>query len=268
MKESVHVYGLYKKNSKKSDISDGLFYIGITDNIHRRKLNHKNNNYEYSKSNNILKKRIIDKYDFEIVIFWTVDSREEALDRETFLINWFGSLYENTGILTNIKYTGSNSYLGVSKYNNLQKKEIIDNWIKSGNNALVFAKKIGIDSKTLVNWGKKFYLKHELPICTHTEDMSREFIDNLLNEYYKVCIEQTKTEFAKKHNIKPHRFTEWVNRYRKDIIEKQLDFENDRLLHIYNEYKKYSGTKKSFLIKYKTSWIVLKKVIKKYDKYK
>ena len=267
MKENIYIYGLYKKNSKRKNISDGLFYIGITDNPHRRTLNHKNNDYECCKSNNILKKRIINKYNFEIVIFWTVDSRKKALERETFLINWFGSMYEKTGILTNIKYTGSNFYLGVSKYSNSKKKEIVDKWIKSGDNALKYSKNIGIDSKTLINWGKKFYSKDELPVWTQSEDISRDFIDNLLDEYNKVCIEQTKTEFAKKHNIKRHRFTEWVNRYRKDIIDKQVEVENNRLLFIYNEYKKYNGKISNFIRTYKTSLVVINKAIKKYDKH-
>lgn len=262
MKESIYIYGLYKKNSKKMNISEGLFYIGITDNIHRRTLNHKNNDYECKKSNNILKKRIINKYDFDIVIFWIIDNKIEALERESFLINWFGSLYDKTGILTNIKYKGSNSYLGVSKFTNIQKKEMVDKWIMSNEKAKSYSEKIGIDPTTLIKWGLKYYTKDKLPISIQDNSIDREIINNLLDKYYLVCTTMTKTDFAKKHNIKPHRFTEWIHIYRKDIIEKQLEFENNRLLYIYNEYVKYNGTISSFIKKHKTSLIVLNKAIK------
>lgn len=220
--QNFYVYGLYKKNfNKKQNLESGLFYIGITCDLYRRNLNHKNIEYEHNKSKNILKKRIIQKYDFNIFVFWKVLSLEDALEREQFLIRWFGSLYDNSGILTNIRYTGSKFYKGVSKFTPEQQKMHVEEWIKSGKSASEYSRMLGMDNKTITNWAKKYYHKKELPIKSPSPKIDKNIIDSLLNEYDKVCLNTSKTAFAKANNIDRHRFNEWVCRYRPDIIDKQ-----------------------------------------------
>lgn len=82
-----YVYGLYKKNCAYSTyhISENLFYVGISSdkNIYFRERNHKSCN------SNKHKLAIINKYDFFLKILWSLDSREEAEEREAFLIRFF-----------------------------------------------------------------------------------------------------------------------------------------------------------------------------------
>ena len=94
----IYVYGLYKEkfDYKTSALDEGLFYIGITKDLKTRINGHK------SKCNNPIKKSYINKYGLIVKVLYEYDSYEEALDKESFLIRWFGKIQDNTGILTNV----------------------------------------------------------------------------------------------------------------------------------------------------------------------
>jgi len=80
-----YIYGLYTKNTTEPK----LFYVGITSgdkNLYHRKRNHR------TETHNPHKLAIIKKYDFNLRILWEADSREEAEDREEFLIRWLDNL--------------------------------------------------------------------------------------------------------------------------------------------------------------------------------
>lgn len=80
-----YIYGLYTKNTAEPR----LFYIGITsgnNNLYYREKNHRREDH------NPHKLAIIKKYDFDLRVLWEVDSRQEAEDREEFLIRWLDNL--------------------------------------------------------------------------------------------------------------------------------------------------------------------------------
>ncbi len=97
-----YVYGLYKKNFKKTTfkLDDGLFYIGITTskNIKNRKQDHRKSRWN---DRNPRKFHVVKKYDFDMMVLFSFDTREESEEMETFLIKWFGIL-EDGGPLTNL----------------------------------------------------------------------------------------------------------------------------------------------------------------------
>ena len=98
---SHFIYGLYKTKHEylTNSIEDGLYYIGITTDIVRRKKAH------ISQNDNVRKMRYIKKYGIDIRILFTCETEKEALDRESFLIKWFGRI-EDGGILTNLYPSG------------------------------------------------------------------------------------------------------------------------------------------------------------------
>lgn len=247
MLQKTYVYGLYKKNFQKtSNIESGLFYIGITDNINRRTRNHKNiDGIEYRKSNNIIKKRIIMKYDFDMVIFWECDNRDEAMERETFLITWFGSLYDKSGILTNILYKGT-PYNG-SKFSLDEQKQFVDQWISSGLSSVKFASKLGMYCNTLVDWALKFYEKESLPLIKHSEDASIEKITDILEEFDKICHLISQAKFARNNNLHECTFKSWIRKYRPDILKKIQEYKINKKLAAKKNSKRSNSEKKQYV---------------------
>lgn len=90
-----YIYGLLKLN-KLGSFSDRLFYIGQTMDLKTRIINHR------YKTTNKIKNAIIEKYSFELQIIWECNSKEEADEREKFLIRYYGKICDKSGILANI----------------------------------------------------------------------------------------------------------------------------------------------------------------------
>lgn len=196
----VYIYGLYKEKFeyKTNKLDEGLFYIGITKDIKRRCIAHKNRKY------NPLKKAYINKYGFIIKILYECNSYEEALERESFLIRWFGRILDNSGILTNI----------------LEEQKDICRY----------------------NLGKKFSSSHRQKMSESCLNRSKEFWDNQrdeklslpLDEIHRILQEWEDSfpidkKICEKYGIKQNVFNWWIRKYRPDL--RNL-IENNRVKHI------------------------------------
>jgi len=185
----AYVYGLYKKNFVyiTNKIDEGLFYIGITNDTKLRFNSHK------VKKSNPIKKSYIEKYDFEIKILYTYKTREEALEKESFLIKWFGKICDGTGILTNILTESSD--IG---YYNLNKNFAEPHKTNMSKNAL---------NRNEEYWEKQRDDRLSFPI---------EEIKEILQEW-KNSFPIDKKEILKKYNIKANTFNWWIRKYRPDL---------------------------------------------------
>lgn len=185
----IYIYGLYKENFeyKTNRLDEGLFYIGITKDLKTRINGHK------SKGNNTIKKSYIDKYGLIVKVLYECDSYDEALEKESFLIRWFGKIMDDTGILTNI---------------------------------LTESQDIGKS-----NLGKKFALEHKQKISEACLNRNIEYWNNQrderlarpLEEIHKILQEWEdsfpidKKDICKKYNIKNNVFNWWIRKYRPDL---------------------------------------------------
>lgn len=197
----IYVYGLYKEkfDYKTNKLDEGLFYIGITKNLKTRINGHR------SKNNNPIKKSYINKYGLIVKILYKCESYEEALERETFLIKWFGKIQDNTGILTNILTESSD----IGFYNKEQK-------FSSGHR-----KNMSESSLNRVEeyWNKQRDERLSLPL-SEIYEILQEWQDSFPIEKENIC---------KKYNIKNNVFNWWIRKYRPDL--RNLTYEN-RVKHI------------------------------------
>jgi predicted GIY-YIG superfamily endonuclease len=235
----VYIYGLYKENFEyvTNKIDEGLFYIGITKDLRRRMIGHKSN------SSNPIKKAYIKKYGFVVKILYECNSYEEALERESFLIRWFGKIQDNSGILTNI----------------LEEQKDICKY----------------------NLGKKFSSDHRKNMSESCQNRDKEYWDNQrderlslpLDEIYKILQEWEdsfpieKESICKKYNIKRNVFNWWIRKYRPDL--RNLTCEN-RIKHIKKmvtiglsqmEYAKLIGVDQRTVSSWKCQYIRDKKPV-------
>jgi predicted GIY-YIG superfamily endonuclease len=184
----IYIYGLYKEDFKytTNKIDEGLFYIGITNNIRTRLNGHRANN------SNELKKSYINKYGATIKVLYECDSYEEAIEKETFLIRWFGRLIDDTGILTNILIEPCD----ISK----------------------------------ANLGKTFSEEHKSNMsqsCLNRDDSYWEDQRNTrltlpIEEIHRILQEWENSfpidkSICKKYNIKNNVFNWWIRKYRPDL---------------------------------------------------
>ena len=164
-----YVYGLYTKNQDKPI----LFYVGISSgdrNLYFRKKNHRN------ETANPHKLAVIRKYDFDLQIIWTVDSREEAENREEFLIRWFGDQ------LTNIAKHSKDLSRAKSK-----PKKPKGGWKKHSKEAI------------LANRNRNLTIPYNKIMA-------------LIEEWGKNPLE-SQTDFAMKNNISRSKFKDWIRLY-------------------------------------------------------
>lgn len=184
----VYIYGLYKENFeyKTNRIDEGLFYIGITKNIRSRLNGHR------SKISNPLKMAYVKKYGATIKILYECDTYEEALEKESFLIRWFGKLTDNTGILTNILTESTDIHF--------------------------------------YNLGKSFSSEHKSRISESCLNRDKSFWSSQrdvrlslpLEEIHKI-LQQWQDSFpidkniCKKYGIKNNVFNWWIRKYRPDL---------------------------------------------------
>lgn len=175
-----YIYGLYKKNIEYSinSLSENLFYIGISSgdkNLYYREKNHRSCLYNRHKLS------IIKKYDFYLRIFWCVDTREEAEDREEFLIRCFGN------ILTNICKSSKDLTYARSK----PKKP------------------------------KHLWKKHseEVKIANRNRNLTVPYEDiiNIIQEWKQNPLE-TQQDFANRKGISRSKFKDWLRLYDPECI--------------------------------------------------
>jgi predicted GIY-YIG superfamily endonuclease len=196
----IYVYGLYKEDFeyKSGKLDEGLFYIGVTKNIRTRYSSHK------SKKSNPIKKSYIKKYGFQIKVLYEFNSYEDALERETFLIRWFGRIADGSGILANIL---------------IEQEDI---------------------SKS--NIGKKFSSEHRSRMSTSFLNRDEQYWDNQRDQRLSVPLEKIydilkewedsfpiDKNICKKYNIKSNVFNWWIRKYRPDL--RRL-IEENRIKHI------------------------------------
>jgi hypothetical protein len=169
-----YVYGLYTKNTGRPR----LFYIGISSGF--KNLYHRENNHR-TESCNPHKLAIIRKYDFSLQVIWTVDTREEAEEREEFLIRWFGDT------ITNIcKHSKDLSYA------RSKPKKPKNQW-------------------------KKHSLKAKLANRDRNLTIPYEEVISLIEEWAQNPFE-TQQSFADRKKILRSRFKDWLRLYKPEYI--------------------------------------------------
>lgn len=185
----IYVYGLYKEkfDYKTNKLDEGLFYIGITKDLKTRINGHR------SKNNNPIKKSYINKYGLIVKVLYECESYEEALEREAFLIKWFGKIQDNTGILTNI-LTESND---IGLYNKGQK-------LSSKHKSKISEACLNKDDKY---WKNQRDERLSLPL-SEIYKILQEWQDSFPIEKKNIC---------KKYNIKNNVFNWWIRKYRPDL---------------------------------------------------
>lgn len=197
-----YIYGLYKKNTKYSTntLKENLFYIGISSsdkNFYFRIKNHK------KEKSNPYKLNIIAKYDFIIRIFWQVDSKEQAEEREEFLIRWFGRKINKTGCLTNI-LTSSTDYSHIHTKRTQATKNKISKALKKINQN---------QNKIIANRDRNLTIPYNKVIW-------------FIEEWAKNPLE-TQQDFATRMGISRSKFKDWLRLYKPNYIgltkQKQLE---------------------------------------------
>lgn len=208
----MYVYGLYKSNS------DDLYYIGITKDLYTRLNGHKT-----KATANPLKHNYIKKYGCDMKVFWEDLPLEEAEERELFLINWYGTINDGTGQLTNI----------------LTEKNPIKTWNKG--------KKFSKETRYNMSEAAKERNKSQSYIDNQRQshlDRPLEEIMDILSEWE--CSDNglpiTKKKILKKYNIKNSRFNWWIQRYRPDL--KYFTIEN-KIQH-YKLFKQSTLSQKKY----------------------
>lgn len=234
----VYIYGLYKEKFeyKTNKLDEGLFYIGITKDLNRRIIEHKN------VENNPIKRSYIQKYDFTIKILYECHSYEEALEKESFLIRWFGRIVDNTGILTNIL-------------------------IESGDICMY-------------NLGKTFSSEHKQKISESSLNRDKEYWNQQrderltlpLAEIHRILQEWEDSfpidkNICEKYSIKRNVFNWWIRKYRPDLrnlIEENQKKHIEKMLSLnltQADYAKIIGRSRSGVSKWYNKYIRDKKPI-------
>lgn len=200
-----YVYGLYKKNIKYKTnlLKENLFYVGISSsdkNFYFRIKNHK------KEKSNPYKLNTIAKYDFIIKIFWQISLKEEAEEREEFLIRWFGRKINQTGCLTNI-LTSSKDYSHIhTKRSDVTKNKISKALKKINQN----------QNKIIANRDRNLTIPYDKVI-------------QLIDEWAINPLE-TQQDFATRMGINRSKFKDWLRLYRPNYIgltkQKQLEIFN------------------------------------------
>lgn len=207
-----YVYGLYKKNTKyqTNSLDENLFYIGISSsdkNFYFRIKNHKR------EKSNPYKLNTIAKYDFIIRVLWKTETKEEAEQREEFLISWFGRKIEKTGILTNI-LSSSKDFSSIHKKRTITTRKKISKALKKIN---------GNKDKIIENRDRNLTVSYDRVI-------------ELLEKWAKNPLEKQQ-DFAIRNGISRSKFKDWLRLYRPEYIgltkKKQLDIFNK----VYNNNK-------------------------------
>jgi predicted GIY-YIG superfamily endonuclease len=235
----IYIYGLYKENFeyKTNKLDEGLFYIGITKELKTRISGHK------SKKNNPIKKAYIKKYGLILKVLCECHSYEDALEKESFLIRWFGKIQDNTGILTNILTESGDicSYNKGQKFSSDHRKNMSES----------------CSNRTEEYWNKQRNERLALPL-DEIHKILQEWQDSF-PIHKKIC---------EKYSIKKNVFNWWIRKYRPEL--RNLIHEN-KVKHIekmnilglsQREYSELIGVDQRTVSMWKCSYIRDKKAIK------
>jgi hypothetical protein len=221
-----YIYALYKANIiyKTNTIDEHLFYIGITSsdkNFYFRMKNHKRD------KSNPYKLNTIAKYDFIVKILWNTESKQEAEEREEFLIRWFGKRIDKTGILTNI-LSSSKDYSRIQRTTNKETKNKISQALKK------------------INQNNNILIANRDRNLTVPYDRVIEFLE----EWAKNPLE-TQQSFADRNGLNRSKFKDWLRLYKPEYIgltkKKQKEIFNNinkinkKAVQIIKEYAEISG---------------------------
>lgn len=207
-----YVYALYKKNTKYKTgfLEENLFYIGISSsdqNFYFRMQNHK------KEKSNPYKLNIIAKYDFFVKVLWQINTKEEAENREEFLIRWFGRKINKTGFLTNI-LSSSTDYSNIHKTRTKATRNKISKALKRINKD---------QNKIIANRDRNLTIPYNRVI-----ELIEEWATNPL---------ETQQDFAIRNNINRSKFKDWLRLYKPEYIgltkKKQLEI----FSRVYDKHK-------------------------------
>lgn len=209
-----YVYGLYKKNVEylTNRIDEHLFYIGITgakvNPINRRATDHRKD-----RTTNKIKFNIINKYDFEIKVLYTFDTREEAEGREEFLIRWFGKIM-NGGQLANVLDSAKDQ---INKYLSKEDKE-----------------------KMILNLTKGQRTKEEK---IKLRDMNLTIPYNQVIEHLEDWVKnpfERHVDFCKRKGICRSKFKGWITLYRPEYLNLVNKLKEEILENLVKTHKDYN----------------------------
>lgn len=215
MEERKHyVYGLYKKNVeyKTNRIDEHLFYIGITSAINKDPLEKRAKDHRKDRINNKIKFNIINKYDFEIKTLYVCNSREEAEEREEFLIRWFGKIM-NGGQLANVLDSVKDQV-----YKHLSKED---------------------QEKVIKNMASKERTEEE-KIRARDKNLTVPYdqVIEYIEEWVKNPLE-THVDFCKRKNLSLSKFSDWIMLYKPEYLGLAIKLKKEILENVVLTYENY-----------------------------
>jgi predicted GIY-YIG superfamily endonuclease len=202
-----YVYLLIKNQIHGENKSwfDRLFYVGITNDIQNRISSHILEASKRNKNSNIIKSSIINKYGFFPIVLWTTDSREEACEREMFLINWFGRISNKSGQLANITVGGDSQLVEYFRPHEIKEHLIeIEN---TGVSIRKYARGLNINHHTILKWIKWYGIVNVNPKNVY----SLEEINYHILKYEESDISLYK--YASENNIEYCNMKKWNKKY-------------------------------------------------------
>ena len=123
-----------------------------------------------------------------------METKQEAENREEFLINWFGRKVNKTGILTNV-LSGAKDYAFIGKKQTVATRKKISKALK----------KINQDqNKIIANRDRNLTIPYDKVI-----QLIEKWAENPL---------ETQQDFASKHNISRSKFKDWIRLYKPEYI--------------------------------------------------
>jgi hypothetical protein len=211
--KKYYVYGLYKKNVEylTNKLDEHLFYIGITG-AKRNPINRRATDHRKDRTSNKIKFNIINKYDFEIRILYTFDTKEEAEEREEFLIRWFGKIMDGR-ILANVLDSTKDQ---VYKYMSIEDKEKM------------------VRNSTIKKRTKEERIKARDKNLTVPYNQVIEYLE----EWVKNPLERH-IDFCKRKGICVSKFKGWITLYRPEYLNLVNKIKEEILENIVKTHKDY-----------------------------
>jgi len=209
-----YVYGLYKKNVEylTNRIDEHLFYIGITG-AKRNPINRRATDHRKDRTSNKIKFNIINKYDFEIKVLYTFDTKEEAEEREEFLIRWFGKIMDG-GILANVFSSTKDQ---VYKYMSVEDKEKM------------------VRNSTIRKRTEEERIKARDKNLTVPYDKVIKYLEEWAKNPFEKHV-----DFCKRKGISKTKFGDWITLYRPEYLNLANKLKEEILENVVKTYKDYN----------------------------